>query len=169
MQKTIRVVIGDDHVLVLEGLHKILEEHFEIVGTATNGRELVAAANRLAPDVVLADMSMPILNGVEAARQILAAQPKAKIIMLTQNVDRDNAHAAFDAGAAGYVVKQSAVKELVDAVRRVVAGEYYVSPLLVNRDTAAHLDSRTNPRDLFTRSLTARQREVLQLVAEGKS
>jgi DNA-binding NarL/FixJ family response regulator len=169
MSKTTRVLIGDDHVLVLEGLRRVLQDHFEISGTATDGRELVAAAKQLEPDVVLTDMSMPLLNGIEATRQIRAAVPNARIIVLTQNVDRDYARAAFDAGAAGYVVKQSAVTELVDAVRRVVAGEFYVSPLLVDKNAAGAVDRKVNPRELFGATLTPRQREVLQLVAEGKS
>ena len=169
MPATIRLLIGDDHVLVLEGLRKLLETHFEIAGIATDGRELVAAATRLEPDVVLTDMSMPLLNGIEATRQIRAAVPNTKVIMLTQNVDREYARAAFDAGASGYVVKQSAVTELVDAVRRVVGGEYYVSPLLVNSASTDTPDRKKNPRELFGASLTPRQREVLQLVAEGKS
>jgi DNA-binding NarL/FixJ family response regulator len=169
MSKATRVLIGDDHVLVLEGLRRVLADHFEVAGTATDGRELVAAATRLEPDVVLTDMSMPLLNGIEATRQIRAALPNAKVIMLTQNVDRDYARAAFDAGAAGYVVKQSAVTELVDAVQRVVAGEFYVSPLLIDKGGAERLDRKVNPRELFGATLTPRQREVLQLVAEGKS
>ena len=169
MSNTIRVLIGDDHVVVLEGLRRVLEDHFDIAGTATDGRELVEAAKQFQPDVVLSDMSMPLLNGIEATRQIRTALPATKVIMLTQNVDRDYARAAFEAGAAGYVVKQSAVTELVAAVNRVVAGEFYVSPLLVDRSTLARLDPRVNPRELFGATLTPRQREVLQLVAEGKS
>jgi DNA-binding NarL/FixJ family response regulator len=112
---------------------------------------------------------MPLLNGIEATRQIRSALPTAKVIMLTQNMDRDYARAAFDAGASGYVVKQSAVTDLVDAVRRVATGEFYVSPLLIDKGAVARLDGKVNPRELFGATLTPRQREVLQLVAEGKS
>jgi DNA-binding NarL/FixJ family response regulator len=169
MAVTVRVLIGDDHVVVLEGLRRILQEHFEVVGTATDGRELVEAVKRLEPDVVLTDISMPMLNGIEATRQIHSALPKTKIIMLTQNVDRDYARAAFEAGAGGYVAKQSAVTELVDAVRHVVAGDYYISPLLRDKGINSPVERKVNPRELFGASLTPRQREVLQLVAEGKS
>jgi DNA-binding NarL/FixJ family response regulator len=165
-----RLLIADDHALMLEGLLHLLSADFEIVGAVTNGRAALEAAKKLVPDVVLLDVSMPELNGIEAARRLSATMPSVKIVFITQQLDPAYLHAAFAAGAMGYVAKQSAAKELVDAIRMALNGRYYVTPL-VDQEAAelSHLNPRKNPSKLFGAELTPRQREVLQLVAEGKS
>jgi DNA-binding NarL/FixJ family response regulator len=165
-----RLLIGDDHGLMLEGLTRLLAGEFEIVGTATDGRNLVAEALRLRPDVVVLDIGMPELNGIEAARQVNKALPSCKIVFVTQQLDPAYVHAAFTAGAKAYVAKQSASKELVDAIRRALRDHYYVTPLVGQRAAElAELDPARNPSEFFGSTLTPRQREVLQLVAEGKT
>jgi DNA-binding NarL/FixJ family response regulator len=164
-----RVLLGDDHHLVIEGLKSVLERHFDIVGIASNGRDLIAEAKRLSPDVILLDVSMPILNGIEAARQLKEQVPSSKLVFVTQKSDREYVQAALRLGASGYVLKQCAVSELVDAVNLVLAGKYYVTPLLRTGIPEALFHPRSNPSELFGQALTGRQREVLQLIAEGKS
>src|SRR5947209_9491709 len=107
---TRRVLLGDDHSLVLEGMKSVLAEHFDVVGVASDGRELVLQAEITKPDVVLLDISMPLLNGIEAGRQIRKALPAAKLVFVTQMCDRAYVHAAFELGASGYVLKQSVAK-----------------------------------------------------------
>ncbi len=163
-----RLLLADDHALMLEGLLRLLSGEFEIVGKVTDGRAAVEEAKRLNPDVVVLDVSMPELNGIEAARQLNAILPSAKIVFVTQQLDPAYVHAAFAAGAMGYVAKQSAARELVEAIRMALNNRYYVTPLV--RQTGAERNSaNTNPAELFGAELTPRQREVLQLVAEGKS
>ena len=167
-----RLLLADDHALMLEGLLRLLSGEFEIVGKVTDGRSAVEEAKRLNPDVVVLDVSMPELNGIEAAReaarQLNAILPSAKIVFVTQQLDPAYVHAAFAAGAMGYVAKQSAARELVEAIRMALNNRYYVTPLV--RQTGAERNSaNTNPAELFGAELTPRQREVLQLVAEGKS
>lgn len=163
-----RLLLADDHALMLEGLLRLLSGEFEIVGKVTDGRAAVEEAKRLNPDVVVLDVSMPELNGIEAARQLNAILPSAKIVFVTQQLDPAYVHAAFAAGAMGYVAKQSAARELVEAIRMALNNRYYVTPLV--RQTGAEDNSaNTNPAELFGAELTPRQREVLQLVAEGKS
>jgi len=164
-----RLLLADDHAIILEGLRRILEPEFEIAGVAANGRDLVDQARLLRPDAVVLDIGMPLLNGVEAARQIRAALPATKLVFLTQNTDRAYVHAAFQAHASGYLLKQSAVSELPVAVREALAGRFYVSPMICNGIAEAMLNPNRNPAELFGGGLTARQREVLQLVAEGKT
>ncbi len=166
-----RLLIADDHELILEGLCKLLASEYEIVGSVTNGRAVVVEATRLNPDIVVLDIGMPELNGVEATRQIAALLPKAKLIVLTQQLDPSYVQAAFRAGAHAYVSKQSASTELLMAIRTALIGHYYVTPLAVSKASELLKTSvyDTNPIDLFGTVLTPRQREVLQLVAEGKS
>lgn len=164
----LRVLVADDHRLVLEGLVGILNRECEIVGTATTGREVVDLAERLDPDIVLMDVAMPLLNGIEAARQIKRSDRNTIIIFVTMQTSRDYVREAFDAGASGYVLKQAAAAELLNAIREVALGRFYVSPTLSERLTGDTLPSDVNPLKLFS-ALTPRQREVLQLVAEGKS
>ena len=164
-----RLLIGDDHPLVLEGVRRVLEKEFEIAGVAGDGRALVDAAKRLQPDLVLLDIAMPLLNGIEAARQIRQAVPRAKLIFITQHQDRNYIQAAFRAGASGYVLKQSAPTDMLTALRDALAGRFFVTSSLLQGLPAALFDPERNPGDLFGSSLTPRQREVLQLVAEGKS
>ena len=167
---TKRLLLADDHGLMLEGLTRLLAGEFEIIGTAPDGRTLVNEAQRLLPDVVVLDIAMPELNGIEAARQLSKALPKCKIVFVTQQLDPAYVHAAFRAGAKAYVAKQSASRELVDAIRRALRDHYYVTPMVGEKAAElAELDPRRNPSELFGGSLTPRQREVLQLVAEGKT
>jgi DNA-binding NarL/FixJ family response regulator len=165
-----RILLADDHALMLEGLLRLLSGHFEVVGTAPNGRVLVEEAKRLNPDAVVLDITMPELNGIEAAMRLRSLVPAAKVIFVSQQLDPAYLHAAFTAGAMGYVAKQSATTELVKAIQMALNGRYYVTPL-ANRELAeiASLNSRKNPAHMFGSELTPRQREVLQLVAEGKS
>ena len=165
-----RILLADDHGLMLEGLTRLLAGEFEIVGTATDGRTLVSETLRLRPDVVVLDIGMPGLNGIEAARQVNKALPACKIVFVTQKLDPAYVHAAFTAGARAYVAKQSASKELLDAIRRALRDHYYVTPLVGPRAAElAELDPSRNPSEFFGSTLTPRQREVLQLVAEGKT
>ncbi len=164
-----RVLVADDHALIVEGLRRILESSFDIVGVASNGLELVAQAEQLKPDVVLLDIGMPILNGMEASRQIRKLVPDAKLIFLTQKSDQSYVHVAFRIGASGYVLKQSLASELIPALNEVLAGRFYVTQLVSKDIPQALLNPNRNPSELFGRSLTGRQREVLQLVAEGKT
>ena len=161
-----RVLLADDHALVLDGLHKILEEHCEIVGRAEDGRLLLDAVARLEPDVVIADISMPGLNGIDAARQLRKTSPRTRVIFVTMHADPAYVSAAFKAGASGYLLKRSAGTELIQAVQSVMQGHSYVTPLiattLVNAATG-----KTQLADADEPTLTPRQREVLQLVAEG--
>lgn len=165
-----RLLLADDHALMLEGLSRLLAGEFEIVGTAADGRALVSEAERLRPDVVVLDIGMPELNGIEAARRLSKLLPATKIVFVTQQLDPAYVHAAFAAGAKAYVAKQSAAKELVDAIRRALYDRYYVTPLVGDKaKEMSHLGSFKNPSEIFGASLTPRQREVLQLVAEGKT
>ncbi len=163
-----RILIADDHLLVLEGLRRMLEAECEIAGTATNGRELVGLAGELNPDIILLDLTMPLLNGIEAARQIRVKNPKTKIIFVTMQMNRDYVREAFESGASGYVLKQAAASELTTAIRDVQTGRFFLSPMISERFLGHALPPDENPAKLFS-ALTARQREVLQLVAEGKS
>lgn len=166
-----RLLIADDHEMIIEGVARLLTPEFEVVGEVTNGRALVSEAKRLKPDVVVLDVGMPELNGIEAARQITEAVPAAKLIFLTQQLDAAYVHSAFGAGAKAYVAKQSVSTELLDAVRLASRGGYYVSPLAIAKkpELLRHYDPKINPENLFGGRLTGRQREVLQLIAEGKS
>jgi len=166
-----RALLADDHPLILEGLIGILKGSFQVVGVVMDGRTLLRQAEELKPDLILLDVSMPELNGIEAARRLNKMLPAAKLIFETQHLDPAYIEAAFDAGAMGYVAKQSASSELLEAVRLAFANRYYVTPLATPREcaaAAAHGYS-SNPAELFASRLTPRQRDVLQLVAEGKS
>lgn len=167
MKKT-RLVIADDHTLVLEGLKRILESDFELVGAAENGRELLRICEELKPDVVLIDISMPLLNGIDAARHLLKTSPLTKIIFVTMHADSDYVAEAFRAGASGYLLKRSAATELVTAIHEVMKGRYYVTPLVTREALSPLFGGALEPRKLSS-TLTSRQREVLQLVAEGRS
>jgi len=163
-----QVLIADDHQLVLEGLKKLIETECDIVGSVSNGRDLVTAAKQLNPDIVLLDLAMPLLNGIEAARQIKADNPGVKLIFLTMQTNRDYVREAFEVGASGYVAKMEAASDLLSAIRDVQAGRFALSPSLSERLLGHHMEPDQNPTRLFS-ALTPRQREVLQLVAEGKS
>ena len=163
-----RLLLADDHTLVLEGFRKLLESDFDLVGTVEDGRALLAAAPRLRPDVILLDISMPLLNGIDAARQLRKTLPSAKIIFLTMHADPGYVTEAFRVGARGYLLKRSAASELVRAIHEVLNGRYYVTPL-VTKGVLAPLLRPERKRRAASSPLTSRQREVLQLVAEGRS
>jgi DNA-binding NarL/FixJ family response regulator len=164
-----RIIIADDHQLLLAGLRAVLEPQFEVVGVAVDGRSLVSEVEKLKPDLVVLDIAMPQLNGIEAARQIKKAAPNTKLIFVTQQMDRQYVEAAFRAGASGYVLKQSFLNELNVALRQVQEGHFYITQSLAKDIPDALFDPNRNPADLFHEGLTRRQREVLQLVAEGKA
>jgi|SRR5687767_2558613 len=157
----IRLLLADDHVMFAQGLESLLREEFELVGTAGNGEELIEATLRLNPDVILVDISMPVLNGFDAVRRIRQAGSTVKVIFLTMHDDATLLAEAFRCGASGYILKQSAGEELVNAIREVVQGNTYVSPLV----TSLPPEPQQN-RSLKT-SITPRQREVLELISRG--
>jgi DNA-binding NarL/FixJ family response regulator len=163
-----RVLLADDHTLVLDGLRKILDPDCEVVGAVEDGRSLVAAAARLKPDIILLDISMPLLNGVEAARRLRAAAPDAKVIFVTMHADATYVAGAFRAGASGYVLKRCASVELLKAINQVLDGRAYVTPL-IRKNIPDNLPGWPLESGEGSGELTARQREVVQLVAEGHS
>jgi DNA-binding NarL/FixJ family response regulator len=158
-----RILLADDHVLLLEAFRALLEPEFEVVGTVTDGRALLAEFSRLNPDVVLIDISMPLLNGLDAGRQLKMQQRSVKLIYLTMNPDPDLAGEALRLGASGYVLKSSAASELTQAIREALRGRSYITPLIARDVVGALIERRAGPE------LTVRQREVLQLLAEGRS
>ena len=157
-----RTLLADDHLLVAEGLNRLLEEHCNVVGTVANGNDLVAAAIDLQPDVIIADLSMPGLSGLEATAQLRARGLTSKIVILTMYSDARIAKEAFKAGAVGFVSKQAAGQELVTAIQQVLGGGIYVS-----RPVAEQMGSSVGAPEPAAVTLTARQRQVLQLVAKG--
>jgi DNA-binding NarL/FixJ family response regulator len=159
-----RVLLADDHRVVSEGLSRILAEDFELVGTVEDGRALVSAAKTLRPDVIVADISMPRLNGIEALIELRKERPDLKFIFLTMHQEPAYARRALEAGASGYVVKHSAATELVMAVHAALKGHTFIAPSLA-REILQH---PSEPADAASK-LTPRQREILQLLAEGHS
>ena len=161
-----RVLLADDHALLLGAFEKLLAGECDIVGQVADGRALVAEAEKLKPDVIVLDISMPLLNGLEAGRQIKQKLRDVKLIFLTMNEDADLAAEAFRSGASGYVLKRSAASELSTAIREVMQGRSYVTPLITEGlvGSLQHAEERKPAHEL-----TARQREVLQLLAEGRS
>jgi DNA-binding NarL/FixJ family response regulator len=159
-----RVLLADDHTLLLEAFQKMLAEACDVVGAVSNGRALVAEALKLRPDVVVLDITMPLLNGVDAARQLKRDLPDVRIVFLTMNEDPELAAEAFRAGASGYLLKRSAGSELLTAIREVTGGRFYMTPLV----TEGVLGSMLQPADA-SQQLTPRQREIVQLIAEGHS
>lgn len=162
-----RIVLADDHPMVLEGVARLVEEFAEVVGKVEDGRALLHIAPHLNPDVVVMDISMPSLNGLESARHLQKLIPHCKIIFLTMHGDSSYITAAFEAGASGYLLKRSAGSELKQAVQSVLAGHTYVTPLVLRRDISPP-NSQGMGRPILSQ-LTPRQREVLQLIAEGHS
>ena len=163
-----RILLADDHLLVLEGYRRILEDQCEVVGTAEDGRALLEVASRLKPNVVLLDISMPLLNGIDATRHLKKIMPDIKVIFVTMHADPAYLNEAFKAGASGYLLKRSAGTELIQAIQSVIGGNFYVTPLLTKGLVNSVISEAPTPP---TRQsiLTPRQREVLQLVAEGKA
>jgi DNA-binding NarL/FixJ family response regulator len=164
-----RILMADDHSIVLAGLRKLVEAEGDVVGTVEDGRALVEQAQTLRPDIVLLDISMPLLNGLDAARQVRKLVPESKLIFLTMHATPTYATEAFKAGASGYLIKRSAASELKQAIQAVLRGQHYLTPLITKDVLAATLlpsEQQTRQRPVAT--LTPRQREVLQLIAEGK-
>jgi DNA-binding NarL/FixJ family response regulator len=159
-----RVLIADDHTLVAEAFKRLLEPECEVVGTVGDGRALLRLAPQVKPDLVLVDLNMPLLNGLDASDQLKQAFPKIKIIVLTMNEDAEIAAETMNKWASGYLLKKSAGSELQKAVRDVLRGAKYVTPSL--HEAIAGIQARDSKTD-STRTLTSRQREVLQLLAEG--
>lgn len=159
-----RVLLADDHILLLEAFRRLLEPECDVVGTVADGRALLEAARKLVPDVIVLDIAMPRLNGLDAGRQIKRAIPDVKLIFLTVDDDRDLVAEAIRNGASGYLLKSSAASELFLAIREALAGRTYVTPQVRQGvfKSLREAKTRTNPA-----KLTARQREILQLLAEG--
>ena len=164
MAKT-KILIADDHPIVAEGLRRMLEPTFELVAIVENGHEMVAAAKELKPDAIVADISMPLLNGIDAVSQIRSAGIQAKIIFLTMHPEANYARRALAAGASAYVLKHSASSELLLAIHEALAGRNFVTPTVAARINRTRTPEDVSPDALD--ALTARQREVLQLLAEG--
>jgi len=162
-----RIIIADDHTLVAEACRKLLEQDYEVVATVSDGRALVRAVAELRPHLVIVDVAMPILNGLDAGQQAKELIPSVKLIFLTMNHDADLAAEAFRRGASGYLVKTCAASELVVAVREVLRGKSYLSPMIA-KDTVDFLLRQDKKLVDESDRLTERQREVLQLLAEGK-
>jgi DNA-binding NarL/FixJ family response regulator len=174
VQNRPRVLLADDHTLVLEGLRRLLESEFELLDSVEDGRALLEAAPRLQPDVILLDISMPLLNGIDAARQLRGRLPRVKLIFLTMHAEAEYVVEAFRAGASGYLLKRSAASELISAIRQVLRGQRYVTPLVTGalREAGARRTRTIRRPDAPAEPvvlLTPRQREVLQLVAEGRA
>ncbi len=161
-----RVLLADDHTLVLEGFKKLLEEHCQVVGSVEDGRSLLDAAKRLRPDIVVLDISMPQLNGLDAARRLRKIVPHARLVFVTVHADPDYVNQAFKAGASAYLLKRSAGSELSLAIEAVKNGNYYVTSLIA-KDLVQSAISETEPSIGRQNRLPVRQREILQLVAEG--
>ena len=162
-----RIIIADDHTLVAEACKRLLESDYEIVATVGDGRSLVRAAAELRPLLIIVDVSMPLLNGLDAGQQIKELMPSVKLVYLTMNHDADLAAEAFRRGASGYLLKTCAASELAIAVREVLRGKSYLSPLIA-KDTVDFLLRQDKALVEEGKRLTERQREVLQLLAEGK-
>ena len=163
-----RVLIADDHKIVLEGLRSLLQSEFEIVGEVEDGRNLVSEAERLRPELVVADISMPNLNGIDAARQIKKINERIRIVFLTMHADVTYAAGAFEAGASGFVLKHSAPQELILAMHEAMQGKTYVTPMIAG-DLIGAFQGDARLKGELRAGLSPRQREVLQLIAEGKS
>ena len=161
-----RVLLADDHTLVVEAFTKLLEPEFEVVGTVADGRALLASAPQLNPDVIVVDLGMPLLNGMEAGQELKRRLPQAKLIVLTMSEDYDLAAEALRHWASAYLLKKSAGSELVRAIREVIKGKTYVTPKVAQRLLEEFV---RDPRPDRSKVLTPRQREVLQLLAEGRT
>lgn len=161
-----RLLMADDHTLVLEGIRKLLEVEFDLVGTVEDGYALLHAAEQLRPDVILLDISMPKLNGIEACRQLIKVMPEVRVVFLTMHADVVYVEESLRAGGSGYLLKRSAASELTVAIHTVLRGKTYVTPLIDWKQPRAAIGrNEAEGSD----KLTPRQRAVLQLVAEGRA
>ena len=168
-----KVIVAEDHRLVAEGVVKILEKEYSIVATPTDGRGLIDAIEKFHPDIALVDISLPLLNGLDACRHVKKSCPEVKIIILTMHSEQHFVNDAFGVGVQGYVLKTSLADELLFAVKEVLQGRTYISPVvaqdLVNQVLESSAEPPRQPKPTPIVMLSLRQREVLQLVAEGKS
>jgi len=167
----IRVLLADDHTIVRQGLRALLDsqEDIEVVGEAENGRQAFEKTKQIVPDIVVLDITMPNLNGIEATRQIKKLKPEIKVIVLTVHDNEEYVHQVLQAGASGYLLKESAVSDLVSAINAVKKGDIFLSPTIskvVVKDYIKHTDRESRAFDSLD-VLTSREREVLQLIAEG--
>jgi DNA-binding NarL/FixJ family response regulator len=162
-----RIILADDHTILVEAFRKLLEPHFEVVGTVADGRALLETAPQLKPDVIIVDIGMPLMNGLEAALRLKELMPAVKLIFLTMNEDPDLAVEAIRRGASGYLLKSSAASELIRAIQMSLKAQPYITPKIARGMRRAFIN---NPRPRArAKTLTPRQREVVQLLAEGKS
>jgi DNA-binding NarL/FixJ family response regulator len=161
-----RILLADDHTLFVDALRKLLEPEFEIAGSVADGRALVTAAVQLKPDVIVVDLGLPLLNGMDAGRQIKKLLPETKLLVVTMNEDAAVAKAALRQWASGYLLKKSAGSELTQAVRKLLKGESYVTSKLAQQLVELFI---RDPRPEAPKRLTPRQRQVLQLLAEGRT
>ena len=163
-----RVLLADDHVMVTEGLKSLLSDEFDLVGVVGDGRALIAAVKKLKPDVVVADISMPRLNGIDALIRLKSDHPEIKVIMLTMHQNAAYARRVLQAGASGFVVKHSAPSELVMAIHAALQGKTFITPALAG-EVLQELERGPRESEDVPGSLTPRQREILQFLAEGRS
>lgn len=166
--KRTKILIADDHSMVIDGLRGLLEPEYELVGAVNDGRAVLPEVQKMKPDVVIIDISMPLLNGLDCTRQLREAGCTAKILILTMHPDATLAQEALAAGASGYLLKSSPGSELKGALKEVLQGRTYLSPA-VTRDVLEVMGRMTSIHENVWAHLTPRQREVLQLLAEGKS
>lgn len=159
-----RVILADDHVMVAEGLGRLIGEVADLVGRATDGRQLVDSARRLKPDIIVSDITMPVMSGLDALRQLKSERSSVRFIFLTVHAEARVAAEAIRCGASGYLLKAAAGEELLEAIRAVMAGRIYLSPHI----TKDVLQAMSLPADRDVQPLTSRQREVLRLIAQGK-
>jgi DNA-binding NarL/FixJ family response regulator len=169
--KPITILIAEDHTVVREGFRKMLEleDDFKIVAEAADGRQTVALAKKFHPDVLLMDIAMPLLNGLEATRQVMKALPTARVLMLSAHNDYAYVENAIQAGAMGFLLKQTSAHDVCRAIREVFAGKPFFSPAITKRLAQQKLSARPNQSRQSAAELTAREMEVLQLIAEGKA
>jgi|SRR5215471_13693137 len=163
-----RILLGDDHALILDGIRSVLQVQYDVVGQAQDGRALVAAADKLKPEIVILDISMPLLNGFESAKQIKKLRPNTKLIFLSQHLNPAYLRQALRLGASGYVLKSGATEELQQAIQAVLRGENYITPAFGN-DVIENLWNRSGEIDDTADELTDRQREILKLIIDGKA
>jgi len=162
------ILIADDHGMVIDGLKEVLKDEYDVVGSVTDGRSVLPEVRRLNPALVIIDISMPLLNGLDCSRQLKESGCSSKILILTMHADATLTREALEAGASGYILKSSPASELRNAIREVLLGRTYLSPA-VTRDLLDVMGRVNSNRDDAWARLTPRQREVLQLLAEGKS
>ena len=167
----IKILIADDHKLLIDGLRPLLESrgNLEVVGVAMDGLAAASKAAELKPDIVLLDISMPKLNGIDAARRILENSPDTKIIMLSMHADRKFIQESLQVGASGYILKESAAREVIEAIQTVVKGEMFFSKSVRDQVLRDYVKWVRNGTDMSSSPLSGREREVLQLLAEGKT